>query len=220
MQKMRWEEYFEYSRKERVAIFMLLLTITVVFLAPLLISKKSRSPEQTAKLYQEMSKELLAMENENATKYKEEAVDPPTVVRSETNHVLFKFDPNTLAADGWKKLGVGDRTVRTIQKYLSKGGRFRKPEDISRIYGMKPDMADRLMPYVSIPNQNKEIGSKKFAQKNADKRYPSFEKTARISELLDINIADTAFLYPYLELELNSRCESSTSGKSSVDFIQ
>ena len=37
---------------------------------------------------------------------------------------LFYFDPNTLTVEGWKKLGIREKTANTIQNYISKGGKF------------------------------------------------------------------------------------------------
>lgn len=63
---------------------------------------------------------------------------------------LFNFDPNTLTPDGWKKLGLRDKTITTIQNYLSKGGRFREPADIKKVWGLFPDEAEKLMPFIQI----------------------------------------------------------------------
>ena len=30
---------------------------------------------------------------------------------------LFYFDPNSLSAEGWKKLGIKEKTIKTIQNY-------------------------------------------------------------------------------------------------------
>ena len=49
---------------------------------------------------------------------------------------VFYFDPNTISSEDWRRLGVRDKTITTIQKYLSKGGRFKKPEDIAKIWGL------------------------------------------------------------------------------------
>ena len=68
---------------------------------------------------------------------------PINMIRSKTNIITsqqencFYFDPNTLSKDGWQKLGIRDKTIKTIQNYLSKGGHFRKPEDLQRVYGLR-----------------------------------------------------------------------------------
>lgn len=64
--------------------------------------------------------------------------------------VLFPFDPNTLDAAGWKRLGIRDRTITGILHYREKGGRFRRADDIRKIWGIPPDMRERLIPYVCI----------------------------------------------------------------------
>jgi competence protein ComEA len=63
---------------------------------------------------------------------------------------MFYFDPNTLGADGWRKLGVRDKTIASMQKYIAKGGRFREPDDLRKVWGLRDDEKDRLVPYVRI----------------------------------------------------------------------
>jgi DNA uptake protein ComE-like DNA-binding protein len=70
---------------------------------------------------------------------------------------LFPFDPNQLPADGWQRLGIPEKVIRTILNYLGKGGRFRKPEDLGRIYGMREKDVERLLPYVRIPERPKPV---------------------------------------------------------------
>ena len=47
-------------------------------------------------------------------------------------------------------IGVTRKTARTIERYRSKGGRFRQPGDLDKIWGMDPALAERLKPYVTI----------------------------------------------------------------------
>lgn len=100
---------------------------------------------------------------------------------------LFYFDPNTLDLAGWKKLGLRDKTVKTIQNYLAKGGHFFKPEDLSKIYGLFEDEYARLEPYIRIKG-------KKIANSSAianETYLPPAGKTERY-KVIDINTADTA----------------------------
>lgn len=101
---------------------------------------------------------------------------------------LFPFDPNTLNNEGWKRLGVRDKTIATIQNYLSKGGHFRQPDDIKRIYGLYPNEAARLLPYVRITATS--------ATPSSD-LYPKTERMTPVAykpvppKSIDINTADT-----------------------------
>ena len=101
---------------------------------------------------------------------------------------VFYFDPNTATSVEWKRLGLKDKTVETIQKYLSKGGHFYKPEDISKIWGLHPEDIKRLLPYVNI--EQKKTDYVKIIRKRSvmQNKHPMFLK---VLQSLDINTADT-----------------------------
>jgi competence ComEA-like helix-hairpin-helix protein len=68
----------------------------------------------------------------------------------------FAFDPNNLSGDSLMLLGLSGRTVRTLINYRDKGGKFRQPEDLKKIYGLPSDQAEALMPFVSIPTSERK----------------------------------------------------------------
>jgi competence protein ComEA len=103
---------------------------------------------------------------------------------------VFAFDPNTLDAEGWKKLGVRDKTINTIQNFLAKGYRFRQAEDIRKIYGLRKQDADRLVPYVHIGGQASPDNS--LSHVNAPANAPRPAADANRTRTIEINSADTA----------------------------
>jgi len=64
---------------------------------------------------------------------------------------LFFFNPNTIGEEEWEALGVPKKTVQTIVNYRNKGGTFRTPADIYKIWGMPKEVANNLRPYISLP---------------------------------------------------------------------
>jgi competence ComEA-like helix-hairpin-helix protein len=105
---------------------------------------------------------------------------------------LFYFDPNIISQNGWKKLGLRDKTILTIQNYLSKGGHFKKPEDLQRVYGLRKDEYERLAPYIKIETGFPKIPAANFAEnKNLEKHKPDFKNALRYNSV-DINTADTS----------------------------
>jgi competence protein ComEA len=96
---------------------------------------------------------------------------------------LFYFDPNTLSQKGWEELGLRPRTIKTIQNYIAKGGRFYKPEDLERIYGLSEEVYQRLYPFIRIESINAPVTSK-------EPRPVSISKESRYT-VIDINAADT-----------------------------
>ena len=101
---------------------------------------------------------------------------------------LFYFDPNNLSADDWKKLGLRDKTINTIRNFLSKGGKFKKPEDLKKIYGLLPDEYDRIAAYIRIADNNilppDEQEFRPTANNNSSNNKPGYT-------VIDINTADT-----------------------------
>ncbi len=71
----------------------------------------------------------------------------------EKKAILFQFNPNTLSLAGWDSLGVNKKIALRIQKYLSKGGKFRKPDDLAKIYGFNVEKFRTLKPYIVFPKK-------------------------------------------------------------------
>ena len=98
----------------------------------------------------------------------------------------FAFDPNTLPADSLQLLGLSGRTVRTLLNYRSKGGQFRQPEDLEKIYGLPAAQAKALLPYVKIEAQTPERTAPHF-ENTSDAVQPAPKPTEPAS--LDVNTA-------------------------------
>ena len=202
---MKWKEviadYLTFTRKERIGIITVLSLITIAIFLPAFFSYQEGTSQQTPdtawitaikKLEQnETYAEKTGKENEsNVSAYQ---FDPSksNYNNNRSEEELFHFDPNTLSKEGWQKLGLRDKTIQTIQNYLSKGGRFKKPEDLQRIYGLHEDEYEKLAPFVKIETLIPENKSGDFpGTKNFAESKPDFKKTSRYTSI-DINTADT-----------------------------
>ena len=102
------------------------------------------------------------------------------------NVVYRKFDPNTLSTEGWLELGINQKTVETINKYLSKGGHFYKPEDLRKIWGMSAQKCEELIPFVKIIKQENSRGAKEF--------FIHKEKSVTKKSIFEINQADSLLI--------------------------
>ncbi len=51
-------------------------------------------------------------------------------VAEQKKDTLFYFNPNEITVGQWEQLGVSTKVARTVKKYLAKGGKFRKAEDL------------------------------------------------------------------------------------------
>ena len=123
----RKNELFQFSSREKSGIVLLLLVNLLIYYAPDLyyhfagdkyIGKEIIvTPIAHNKMKEEDNKEMTRDSSKNyrislaATRY-------------------FEFDPNRCTDEQWRELGVSDKTIHTIRNYLSKGGKFNKPDDL------------------------------------------------------------------------------------------
>jgi competence ComEA-like helix-hairpin-helix protein len=135
-------DWFSFSKKERLGIIALLAIIAFFLMLPEFYSPDLESPKLDSSILGSLdsnSNETIVSTSTNRNPLNE------SIVKSE-----FYFDPNTLNEMGWQKLGINQKTIRTIINYLNKGGRFRNPNDIRKIWGLMPSDADRLIPFIQI----------------------------------------------------------------------
>lgn len=65
----------------------------------------------------------------------------------------FKFDPNTISKEEWKRLGFKDWQIKTIFNYKSKGGSWKSKADVKKIYGLDESDYYKLEPYILLPDK-------------------------------------------------------------------
>ena len=129
-------------------------------------------------------------DNENAYAYQYDKRKSSYNENDITKGELFYFDPNTTTEPEWKRLGLRDKTIKTIENYRSKGGRFYKPDDLKRIYGLHDDEYERLKPYIKIESNISKFNDDFVSSRPKDEIQPSKIYAARYS-IIDVNSADT-----------------------------
>ena len=187
-------DYFQFSKWQRRATFVSLAIMAgcLVYLSIDLRQAAAAFETIPPPVLQQVQE--LAVWNPDSTgqafpteeRWREPARDNNVQVR------YFAFDPNTATADEWRQLGVPDRTITSILKYREKGGRFRRPEDLLKIYTLPKDQARQLIPYVTLPSQAGQAPA--TAADMPRLRTDSFGNrpvTVRGPAMLDINLADT-----------------------------
>ncbi len=200
--KVWWQEvvknYLTFTAKDRRAILVVFVLIIIVLALPYFFGKpKKLQPQQVAALNEKAAaiKQQQASANNNRSYYPkndEEDFQPyqpsnKTYNRFATGE-LFAFDPNTLDEAGWKKLGLKDKTIATILKFRAKGYKFRKPEDLAKIYGLKKEDAEKLIPYVQIAGENIAPDNRPITSVAG---LTSTERKSYTPTMVDINQSDT-----------------------------
>ena len=192
-------DYFNFTRKERTGVICLLLLIIIFLALPFFFSYFITQPKNDHNKFEKEIAALNIKKQDSAGNFTNRNFDENNYQNyyqpSEKNYYtkqpkgeLFYFDPNTLPAEGWVRLGVREKTANSIQKYVSKGGKFYKPEDIGKIWGLHEDEVKRLLPYVKIAAKVSQDFS---SYKNTD-QYKTYDKPKIKIDNIDINEADTS----------------------------
>jgi DNA uptake protein ComE-like DNA-binding protein len=113
--------------------------------------------------------------------------------------VLAPFDPNTADSARLVALGLQPWIARNIVRYRSRGGFFRKPADLLRIYGLDSASWLPLEPYIRIDTARLARLRPERRQERADSvRRDTFESRFPVKfdepVMVDINSADSALL--------------------------
>jgi competence ComEA-like helix-hairpin-helix protein len=186
-------EYLSFTRKERqgiISVVLLILLFTILpFFYPYFIKEKMTDSTAFEKEMARLKIDSSGKKNYTKDFDKEYYNDySPSAKYISREIETFSFDPNTAAVADWVRLGVREKTAITIQKYISKGGKFYKPEDIKKIWGLSKTDVARLLPYVSIPKSTKEYPQ--YAKKEYPEKSASY--TPHVIQKIDVNLADTA----------------------------
>ena len=204
---MKWKEfvadYLSFTRRDRIGIlFLLTLIVTIFFLPKVVSSSGNTAPTAADTAWMIVMKKLEQKENNNGqqyTKYNDDnsvayEYDRPVIkYTAKSKGELFYFDPNSLSSAEWQRLGIRDKTISTIQNYLNKGGKFRKPEDLQRIYGLFPNEFERIAPFIKIESSGETNNYKDFTVKTKIENPVVKTFTPRYSSV-EINSADTSSL--------------------------
>lgn len=191
-------DYLDLTRKYRRGTFVLLTIVLLIcaipFVYPLVIKKENRYKGMDSAMARLQARQPVNNKNYDHD-YNEERrpyAQPPyqrSYYTKETKGSLFYFDPNTINADGWKKLGLRDKTIATIMNYRNKGGKFKIPGDIKKIWGLPVHDAERLMPYINIVPGDKEVFTKNYSNNFPERKQPNNTKTYAP---VNINLSDTS----------------------------
>lgn len=203
----KWNEfvndYLNFTRKERIGILIVAVFILIIYFLPTVLpSSVSSNPSQPDTAWIAAVKKLEIKDSSfsndeykndddgNSYAYQYDRKKSNSYENNVIKGELFNFDPNTTSSADWKRLGLRDKTIQTIQNYLSKGGHFYKPEDLQKVYGLYKNEYERLLPYVKIEPKTL-ISNEQFASSKPKDETPTKTYVAKYS-VIDINSADTS----------------------------
>lgn len=146
--KRYWKEWLYFSPKERNAAIVLVIVVGLIFLLPAMYKVDDKpvgiKDSIVSQIQQTNGPLISAKPNIDSFAVSSEA-------ETRAYHLTF-FDPNTATQPMLESLGIPARVALTMIHYREKGGRFRYPSDLKKIYTLNASLADKLIPYVRIEN--------------------------------------------------------------------
>ena len=183
------KDWFTFTKKDRIFALLVILVVGGSLILPRLLAP---TPQPLALNRDSVLVQAMDTLQERQAKRKDYARNDqgrayplePSAPNRFTTGELFEFDPNTATLQEWQRLGLNDRTSKTILNYVSKGGKFYKPEDLQKIWGMPEGFYKRVKDYMVITS----VQRKTFSL--AESSRPKLEERRPVS--LNINEADTS----------------------------
>ncbi|HRO48150.1 helix-hairpin-helix domain-containing protein [Agriterribacter sp.] len=185
----RLKAYFNFSKKERYGIMALMVMLILLWFAPLVFVPEEQPDEEGYALFRQDIEQLQQQgvrhrQNEDSIEASYTSFAAVSAIEP-VSTTLFYFDPNTLTPAGWQRLGISGRTIQTIQNFTAKGGRFYKAEDMGKIYGLRKQDYERLLPYVHIAVKEAEHKKERSAE------AVSYTRAKYNVHVIPVNTADT-----------------------------
>lgn len=191
MFKKFWKDYLSFSKKERTALFILFFVVLAIVILPSFFPAKEMNITVDAQLQKQLDS-ITQQESLHQNNFVDTLPKSDSSNKKITTASLFIFDPNTLDEQGFLKLGLNTKVIHTIISYRNKGGYFKSPQDIKKVYGLSTADAERLIPYINISSGKSSTDKKEetpVARESAINQKT--ETSTKTYHTININTATT-----------------------------
>jgi competence protein ComEA len=174
--------FFHFNKQERNGIFVLCIIIMVLIFVRLSMPYFTGDSD---------SIELISLNVQPALTDEKIQEQTPFTKKEQKEHKIsgqrFVFNPNTITEADAQKLGFSKKLCSTLVNFRNKGGKFFKPDDLKKLYGLSPELYEQIESYILIPN-TKSAYRHDSVFAHAPRVY---EKKTTTKEPVEINSADS-----------------------------
>ena len=191
----KWlEQFFVISKGDKNAILMLAFLIPGFFIVPRLYIHFFPAAHYTDPTLQSDIQAFIKDYNESlkadSNQTEETIYDPFSNIESANkadwkNHkpALLIFDPNKIGEAEWIKLGFSPKQAKSIEKLKTSGFKFRKAEDMKKVYVISPEAYESLYPFI-------QIDTSLFIEEAKPREF--YKEKPKTAYVIDINAADSS----------------------------
>lgn len=172
------QQYFQYSRKERSGVIVLLIIILLSFLFPyfyeyFIEEKRTEYGEFEKKIDQFYADQLRLPVKISKKKTK----------KTKKNIQLFDFDPNTVNKTTLLTLGFSEKQAKNVLNYRKAGGKFYKATDLKKIYSIGDRDYKKWKTFIKIKEKKRtSVTQKKHKEVIVNKE---------VMQIIELNSADS-----------------------------
>lgn len=194
------QDFFGISRKEARGALVMMVCCAMIIWTPFFLRRwilpfvPTGSPPPERKVLDSIA---LLLEKQQATKFRPRkrpvAGNEPDALKP-VEIKLAAFDPNNASERELMRVGIPAFIARRIEKFRSKGGRFRRKEDLMKIYDFPPELYTRLEKYIVIAEAKPGLEG---GQSSLPKPYSGASARQEVKSSIqpfDINQCDTTAL--------------------------
>jgi DNA uptake protein ComE-like DNA-binding protein len=180
-----WKDFLYYTKGERRGIIILMIVIVVglclIVFFPFSHEVRLKEDSSFMKEYDAFIRSIEITNRKEYNKYYHQF--------QHREVILAPFDPNTADSLTFLRLGLPPWMAHNIIKYRKKGGKFRKPDDFRKIYGLSNEQFMMLCPYITIQEIKRDT-VRLLAVRDTTHRYPIKYKTIVKMELNSVDTTE------------------------------
>jgi competence protein ComEA len=173
------KQYFVFSKTERKGIYVLLALIFLAVSSPYLYRLVFPAQPIAVQLSELSAASVASSVSDSSNQLTN------TVIKADAKpQVLVPFNPNTADSVTLSLLGFTAKNVKSILNYRQKGGKFRQPTDLYKLYHVDSQLVAQLIPLVRLDEG--------VTNKYPTKTYAPYQP--KIKAVVELNTADSVAL--------------------------
>ena len=193
-----WKDFFYFTKTERQGIIVLVVLVIGAYAIPRLLQAFSQpektNPAEQVKAEKEYSDFISSVKKlKPGKKYPDYTNNRSSAVHPKKEIRLATFDPNMADSTTFLSLGLPSWMASNILRYRNRQGRFRRPEDFRKIYGLTEEQYRTLLPYIRIAEEPISPDTSRLLVVQATAQHDTLMKY-QPGIIIDLNQADTTEL--------------------------
>ena len=193
-----WKDFFYFTKTERQGIIVLVVLVIGAYALPRLLQAFSQpektDPAEQVKAEKEYSDFISSVKKlKPGKKYPDYTNNRSSAVHPKKEIRLATFDPNMADSTTFLSLGLPSWMASNILRYRNRQGRFRRPEDFRKIYGLTEEQYRTLLPYIRIAEEPTSPDTSRLLVVQATAQHDTLMKY-HPGIIIDLNQADTTEL--------------------------